>query len=231
MISVVMPYWQRQAILELNLAAYCNLYQGIDIEIVIVDDGSPEPAVANGAYPWPVQIVRLPRKDVALNPSVALNAGVAAAAGDVIVLTNPEVVHRAPILVEMVQEIERIGPCGYVAAACWSIHWKYWYCHSTECPPPAEIGRARMPDGAGLHFCSMLYRPFFDKVGGFDEEYRDGKGYEDSDLLWRLHAAGASFRIRDDLVTDHHDCPRTKWPAGGADRNRAIFEARWPERC
>ena len=98
MISVVMPYWRRQDILALNLSAYRDLYPHEDIEIVVVDDGSPEPAEIFGAYPWPVNVVRLPAKEIALNPCVAFNAGVAASCGEIVVLTNPEVIHRAPIL-------------------------------------------------------------------------------------------------------------------------------------
>lgn len=74
----------------------------------------------------------------------------------------------------------------------------------------------------------MLHREFFDQVGGFDEQYRDGQGYEDNDFLWALHKHGARFAICDDLVTDHLPCPRSQWPAGGAARNKAIFERKWP---
>ena len=227
MISVVMPYWRRQDILALNLSAYRDLYPHEDIEIVVVDDGSPEPAEIFGAYPWPVNVVRLPAKEIALNPCVAFNAGVAASCGEIVVLTNPEVIHRAPILGAMARELERMGPRGYVSAACWGVKNGWWYCHSTDMPRDADVGRAAMPKGAGLHFCSMLTRKFYDEIGGFSEEYRDGQGYEDNDLLWKLKIAGARFKICDDLVTDHYDAPRTQWPAGGAARNRAIFEARW----
>ncbi len=184
--------------------------------------------MAGELFPWPVKIVRLPGKDVALNPCVAFNAGVAASSGEFVALTNPEVLHRSPILPAMRLELAALGRKGYVAAACWGLKAGWWYCHSTDMPPDAEVGRAAMPQGAGLHFCAMLHRAFYDEIGGFDEAYRDGQGYEDNDLLWKLQAAGASFKIADDLVTDHLDCPRTEWPAGGAARNRAIFEAKWP---
>ncbi len=228
MISVVMPYWRRQVILERNLSSYRTLYPHDDIEIVIVDDGSPEPALAQGEFPWPVKVIRLPRKDAALNPCTAFNMGVAAASGDVIVLTNPEVIHRAPILGDMEVELKVLGPKGYVAAACWAARAEWWYCHSTKMPAAESVGRARTPRGAGLHFCAMLARDLYNEIGGFSEEYRDGQGYEDNDLLWKLQAAGACFKIRDDLVTEHHDSPRSEWPAGGAARNLAIFEAKWP---
>jgi GT2 family glycosyltransferase len=228
MISVVMPYWQRADILRANVAHYCKLYSGLDIEIVIVDDGSPERAAAPSSPPFAVRIVRLPDKTVAKNPCIPLNAGVAEARGEIIVLTNPEVVHRAPILAAMREHLNEIGPLGYIAAACRGRGW--WYCHSTDMPPNEAVGRVPSPPGAGLHFCSMLHRGLFDRAGGFDERYRDGQGYEDNDFLWRLHSAGARFMICDDLVCDHVMCPPAEWPAGGAARNREIFEKTWRRR-
>lgn len=221
-----MPYWNRAEVLAQNLERYRECY-GSGIEIIIVDDGSTEKPNLSGPYPHQRIVIRLPAKDHALNPCTAFNAGVAAASGDIIVLTNPEVIHRSPILGRMAAALADAGPKGYVAAACWGIKHCWWYCHSTDQPNAARVGRAFMPKGAGLHFCSMLNRSFYEDIGGFSEEYRDGQGYEDNDFLCKLEAAGAVFKICDDLVTDHHPCPPCQWPKGGAARNRAIFESKW----
>lgn len=226
MISVVMPYWKRLAVLEANLSSYEDFYQNDDIEIIVVDDGSGD-LKPNWNYGPMVSVIRLPLKDKALNPCVAFNEGVREAQGNIIVLTNPEVLHRQPILRDMQEHLERLGRNGYVSAACWSSSLKMWFCHSTKMPPDEQVGRARSPKGAGLHFCSMLNRPLYERIGGFTEDYRQGQGYEDNDFLWKLDKAGAKFEICDDLITDHYDCPRTDWPKGGAERNKAIFESRW----
>ncbi len=212
--------------LSRNLARYRDLYPLEPLEIIIVDDGSPEPPEIGDGFPWPVRLVTLPPKPHALNPCVPLNRAVARSKGEIIVLTGPEVIHRARILAVMRDKLGQLGPKGYVGAACWGGQW--WYCHSTLMPAPETVGRTKMPEGAALHFCSMLYREFFDDVGGFDEQYRDGQGYEDNDFLWSLHKYGARFAICDDLITDHLPCPRSQWPAGGAERNKAIFEHKWP---
>ncbi len=182
--------------------------------------------MAAGPFPWPVNVIRLPAKDHALNPCIAFNRGVAAARGDIIVLSNPEVVHRGAILGRLGRAVKEAGKKSYIAASCWGGGW--WYCHSNLMPPPVRVGRAPMPKDAGLHFCSALHRSFYEDVGGFDEDYRDGQGYEDNDFLWRLHNGGAQFVIRDDLVTDHQPCARSKWPKGGALRNQKLFEQKWP---
>lgn len=227
MISVILPYWNRQAVLAASLARYRELYADLHMEIVIVDDGSPERGVVDGDFPWRVQLVRLPYKTTPMNSCVPINLGVEASSGEYVVLTSPEVMHRAPILSRLREECERLGPKGYVSAACWGVERKFWYCHSTLEPDGLAIGRAKVPEGAKLHFCAMLRRALFDEVGGFSEEYRDGVSYEDNDFLWKLHRAGAVFGMRDDLVTDHMPAPRCKWPAGGLERNRKLFERTW----
>lgn len=221
-----MPYWMRREVLKGTLESYRSLYAGENLEIIIVDDGSPERPDISSDYPWPVRLIRLPDKAHALNPCVPLNYGAASASGEIIVLTNPEVVHRTAILGPMRDRLRELGPKGYVAAACWG---GWWYCHSKLMPAAETVGRAKMPEGAGLHFCSMLYRDFYDSIGGFSEEYRDGQGYEDNDFLWKLHRAQARFEIMDDQVCDHLTCPRSQWPAGGARRNKDIFTHNWSQ--
>ena len=197
----------------------------VEIGVLVVDDGSPEPARIGDKFPWPVSIIRLPGKTQALNPSVPFNVGVAASHGYIIVLTNPEVIHREAILPAMRDRLNDLGPKGYVIAACMGPGW--WYCHSTDMPSDNSVGRSPTPPGSGFHFCSMLRRSLYDEIGGFSEEYRDGQGFEDNDFLWKLHKAGAKFEICDDLVTDHFPCPRSNWVKGGGARNKAIFEKAW----
>jgi len=216
MISVIMPFWCRSQALQVNLAQYRKLYPSLDIEVIIVDDGSPEGTGMLDGFPWAVRRIRLPAKTAALNPCVPYNSGVRAARGDTIVLTNPEVVHRAPILETM---RDGLGERSYIAAACWSPARKKWYCHSSY--------RYKTPANAGLHFCAMLPRALYDEVGGFCEEYRFGQAFEDVDFLWKLHIAGTNCVIADELVTDHLKTTRPVWPYGGLDRNRIIFESRW----
>ena len=146
---MVLPYWQRGKILRDNLQQLKRLYSDLHaLEIIIVDDGSPEPAVIDDNYPWPVSIIRLPSKPHALNPCVPINRGVAKAIGDKIVITNPEVIHREPILQRMAA-VSRSDT--YVAAACQASNG-IWYCHSKLMLSDKAMGRAPSPKGAGLHF-------------------------------------------------------------------------------
>lgn len=191
MISICMPYWQRQRELDRSLAAYKRLYGHLDMEISICDDGSPTPVRAPGC-----KITTLPLKKYGLNPCVPMNAAVRASSGDVIVLTNPEIEHREDVLTGMLAMLE--GPDDYVTVACrdtsgmWIAGPKVNY--------NFENGRMPVPEGSHFHFCAMLRRELFDRVGGFDEEYRFGRSLEDNDWLWSLDAIGARFKLAPGMV-------------------------------
>jgi glycosyltransferase involved in cell wall biosynthesis len=223
MISVIMPYYNRSFALLRALSLFDVHYSGMDIEVIIVDDGSIDPPAVE-RYGFPAKIITLPRKDHPLSPCVPINVGVAYSKGDVLVITNPEMIHHKPVFQGMLATLERIGPSGVVMAAAFCREQDKWHCHSELCSYETP-----MPPGAGLHFCQMLYRTMWDRAGGFDRDYRDGAAYDDNDWAWRLHMAGAEFRIRDDLVVEHPKSgARLKWPAAGLIRNRELFEAKWP---
>lgn len=216
MISLVMPYYMRQAALDRSLLSIRRAYSDLEMEIVICDDGSPTPVEAPGC-----KIVRLPTKGHALNPCIPINRAVAVSTADVIVLSNPEIEHRTPVLQAMA---DGLGEDDYVMAACRDADTGQWLCASHV--RPGEEGRGPMPHGSGFHFCAMLSRRLFTRAGGFDEAYREGQAFDDNDWLFRLARAGANFRLRDDLIVWHYRTP-CQWPAGGHAKNRALFESRW----
>lgn len=220
MISVIMPYWNRQEATNKALEAYARHYSGLGVQVIVVDDGSPVPFVSPVHEGLQIKVVRLPAKDVPKNPSLCFNEGVKAAKHDFIVLTNPEILHEKPVLGEMLRELSRHTK-GYVLAAAWCPEEGRWHCKSDHKVP-------ENPAGTGLHFCSMLTRELFESVGGFDEAYRDGAGYEDNDFINKLVDVGAKFVIRDDLVVVHPKTGAvTKWDPNGFIRNRALFDYKW----
>ena len=227
MISIIMPYWNRSTLLTRSLDRMEELYSNYDLEIVIADDGSEDGCIINVSYPWPVHVISMSEKTHALNPCVPINLAVKASNGYIIVLTNPESYHPTAILGGMLDELVKTGPRGYILASTWSVEHKRWYCHSSiTSKVNATLGRLPLPKGSGLHFCSMMYRKFYDEIGGFDEDYRDGQGVEDNDFCWKLHEAGATFRMMDDLMVEHTSTP-TIWPAGGIARNSEIYRRKW----
>lgn len=222
MLSLVMPYWQRRAATDASLAAMAAHYRDLDMEVVIVDDGSPEPYHAPMGLPWPVRVLRLPEKSGPLNPCVPFNRGVEAARGDFIGITNPEMLHVRPVLQQMIDQLT--GPQAYVMAAC--RYGNTWHAHSSI-SGRVEAG-IQMPAGAVYHFLAVMHRGLWRRAGGFDEDYRDGAGYDDNDLLLRLQRVNADFIIRDDLVVEHvREGARAKWRPEQFERNKQLFQRKW----
>ncbi len=220
MISLILPYWNRK---EAADRAFRTLeqYQGTDLEIVLVDDGSEEPYIAPPSG-LNIQYVRLPYHQQPRSPLAAWNAGVAASTGEFVCLSCVEIMHPEPVLAEMALEVERLGPKGYVLAAAWCPEMDEWHCHTSRPVPTC-------PKGTGISFCGMMHRELFDSAGGFDPEYIVGAGFEDRDFIQRMHNAGALFLIRDDLKVVHpKDGAHIDW---GADRfaiNEALYFKKWP---
>lgn len=217
MISVCLPYWKRQEALDRMFEHYDQHYSGLlDLEFSVCDDGSPVAAVV----PEGVVLTRLPMKLLALNPCVPINAAIAASSGDVVVLTNPEVEHRTPILVEMLELLR--GPDDYVIGACMDVRrGGVWVAG----PGTNYESRLPVPPGAHFHFLTMFHRELWDRVGGFDEDYRKGQACDDNDWVWRLFAAGARFRCTTRQVAWHYPS-NLKWRIR---HNRELFFRKWPK--
>ena len=224
MISIILPYWDRQAAADAALESIANCYGNIDLEVVVVDDGTPEP-FRRPPLDLEIAVYRLPQKAKPLSPVTCWNEGVKVARGSTIVLSCIEVLHTSPVLGQMAAELELIGPDGYVLAAAWCPELLEWHCHSRF----YSAGAPPLPPGCGRAFCAMLSKELYLRAGGFDEEYRSGAGYEDIDWVYRLLQAGANFKIRDDLVVVH---PKTgasiRWGGEQFARNAALLAEKWP---
>lgn len=219
-ISLILPYWKRQAAADAALARLAAFYPYLDLEVIVVDDGDPEPFEVP-LLDMNLVCMRLPKKNRPLSPVTAWNRGVEIATGEVIALSCIEVLHERPILAEMLEELAERGPMAYVLAAAWCPEQKQWHCHSTVHFPEC-------PKGTGSSFCALMHRSLYQLVGGFDEVYREGAGYEDRDFIHRMHRAGAEFVIRDDLVVTHPKTGATiRWAGEQFARNEAIYRTRW----
>lgn len=221
MISLILPYWNRQEAADKSLKLLAKTYPDIDLEVVIVDDGNiipfKTPDVALN-----IKVVRLPLKTDPKSPCVPWNEGVKAANGDIVILSCIEILHEKPVIQEMVKNLKELGQTGYVLASAWCPEQEQWHCHSTVKVP-------QNPIGTGLSFCAALYKSFYWEAGGYDEDYRDGAGYEDNDFINRMLRVNAKFVIRDDLVVTHPKSgATTHWPSGSFQKNQELFFSKWP---
>jgi hypothetical protein len=220
MISLILPYWDRQQAADIALDLLAQQYADLDIEVVVVDDGNRIPFKVPD-LPLKFNIITLPFKDAPKCPATAWNAGVAASTGDIVALSCVEILHTNKILDKMESVTRAAGDDAYVLAAVYCPDQKKWHCHSSVAVPGC-------PDGTGIAFLGTMHRELWDRAGGFDEDYRDGAGYEDRDFIHRMVKAGANFIIADELVVIHPKRAATiRWEQSGFARNEAIFKKRW----
>lgn len=229
MISLILPYWQRQEATERALRLMSHHYGRLALEVIVVDDGSEDAFEPPDGLAFPLRVIRLPVKDGPLNPCVPINVGASAAIGELIALSSPEMLHVNPVLPQMAMEIAKGGPLTYVMAAVWNPEKGRWHCHSSRTRTDQGDVGSWLPPGADYHFMSMMTRYLWDATDGFDPDYRWGAGYDDPDFVMRLHRAGAKFVHRDDLIVHH---PRTgaksPWAPQMFERNRKLFMHKWP---
>ena len=221
MISIILPYWDRQEAANKAFELFEKHYSNADIEIVVVDDGNKIPFKVPSKN-LNVKVIRLPEKNEPKSPVTCWNAGVKEASGEVIVLSCIEILHPSPVLEKMEAAVLDGGDNAYVLAAAWCPEEGAWHCHSSVRVP-------RNPEGTGIAFCGAMRKALFEKAGGFDEDYRDGAGYEDNDFINRMLAAGANFIIRDDLTVVHPKSGATiQWGAEKFERNFSLYKEKWP---
>jgi glycosyltransferase involved in cell wall biosynthesis len=188
-ISVVMSYHNRLRLLEKTMESIA-MSEVRPHEIIIMDDASDIPLVCEGA-----KVVRIELKDRWYNNScVAYNMGFKMATGDVILIQNPECYHVGDIL-SYVEENIKEGL--YLSFGCYSLNREEtdafhdgtsvvirdgkcdtvnrngWYNHSVYRP-------------VGYHFCSAITTTDMNRLGGFDEKYAMGVGFDDDDLVQRV---------------------------------------------
>ena len=212
-VSVVVPYWDRPDALRAFYDQVTRWHSDPKYEFIIVNDGCMKAPAWQG--PPNTRVVHLPDKRDPLNPSVPLNRGVAEACADIIVLTGCEILHRKPDdLSRLVSLVEREGD--YAVAACWDTQRKW-------------IQHTKLGHNTRLHWLTATHREWFHTVGGFDEDYRHGYAWEDTDFVRRLEHAGTRFIVTDDIIVEHRSelQPGKLNCRGKLPNNQALFQSKW----
>jgi len=214
MISIVMAYYNRLPQLQATLESISESSIASELEVIIVDDGSLEDQKASLVevipYPFKLNIIYLDPKDKDwVNPCIPFNIGFKAATGDKIIIQNPECYHYTdiPLVVNNVLQ-ENL----YLSFPCYSLNEE-----TTEKVKSVDIkdlpNRAMRFDGdlgwynhiqhrpVYYHFCSAIMKSDLDELGGFDERYAKGKGFDDNEFLVRIHRMGMDIGVPErDLV-------------------------------
>lgn len=197
--SILMPYLDRVNQLARTLESFQTLYSARnDWEVIIVADAKNTREQVREL----VQLVdraKLPRIRVRFfgqkdwhNPAPLYNYAAVEAFGSILLLTSPEVRHLSDVLTGLDWEYPGGEGNHYVVCACraHSGAKRQWFQHSVHRP-------------ADYHFCSAISAQLYRSLGGMDERFSMGCGYEDDEWRDRVRRAGVRIVRRDDLVTEH----------------------------
>lgn len=223
--SFLIPYHDRLPQFERTVDGFAQLYaKRSDYELVVILDKKSSHQLADLLnLLWESKIPHRisPAFATTMNPAPHFNQAASAARGDFFLLTSPEVYHVVDILSDADHLFEQ-NSNAYLVCACESMtaegRHHMWYQHS-------QLRNKR------YHFCSILSRESWGKVGGFDEEYAAGIAYDDDDFLARVEKAQLEIVLRDDLLTrhQHHEKPyeRTRQRKELVQKNRDLYFRKW----
>ncbi len=235
-LSIVMPTWNGRELLERHLPAVMTELEswesasGRSGELVISDDGSCDGTAAWLVAHWPrVRLERSPRNR---GFAPAVNAGVAAARGEYVLLLNNDLDLLpgaiAPLLERMAAEPELFGltlraercsgefetggKCGRLRRGFWEA-WRNF-----DCPPGAACGDSFALVGG---FC-IFRRQSFLAMGGLDQDFAPYY-WEDLDLSYRARKRGWRLGY-EPRARVRHEISATTLRHAGAFRRAAITE-------
>ncbi|OLT21893.1 hypothetical protein BJF81_14320 [Ornithinimicrobium sp. CNJ-824] len=240
-VSVVVPYYRGQAMLDVILAQL-DAQDGVvgGLEVVVADDGSPEPPTVHGtragaevggdgtvvtAGRWPVRVVRQGRDG--FRAGAARNLGARHGAGRVVVFVDGDTVPATGTVVDLQKACRTPGSTlavghrrhAMLTGPDGAVTWP----PQDELPEPEWLAQgfaatadlAEADDGGFRWIISAVMavdRALWDVLGGFDERLR-GYGGEDWELAWRAWLAGADLAHVPDAVA-WHDGPDLKGREG-----------------
>jgi len=224
-ISIVTAYYNRKRLFLRTLESIQRQITDfkLEAELIVVDDGSTtdqrlEDVVER--FPF-MKIVRLESENKWYrNSCVPFNCGFEYATGEMVVIQNPECFHYGNIL-EFVSQHGEKGK--YLSFGCFSLDKKTtdteslfhdnqhlkemfqihdrlvqhdgdlgWYNHSIHRP-------------AAYHFCSAIHKDDLFALGGFDERYARGIGFDDDEFVHRIKLKPLKIEFVDYEIVLHQN--------------------------
>ena len=244
-ISVVVPCFEAPGALALTLAGLEGQdYPRALFEVIVVDDGSRPPLRVPASTALPVRTVRQERRGFGL--ARARNAGARAAAHDILVFLDGDVIAEAGLLAaharwhHAVSDALTLGFCACVSVADMDAaairdrpgSLEQLFAGRPFDKPWLERHMARTADLTTGHddlFRAVtghnlgISRAFFEEVGGFDESFARYGG-EDTEFGYRVQMRGGLLVPARDAFGWHQG----RWAEGrtGKERDQALQRAK-----
>ena len=197
--SVIIPVWNGEPVIDACLQALAAQQDERLIEVICVDNASPDNSAALIAQRHPT--VRLLREPINLGFAGGCNRGIAAAQGDVIILLNQDAFVQPGWLAALLQALAapQVGVVG-----CKILYpdgktiqhaggWMEWPLALGHHHGDGELDQGQWDQTREVEWVTgaalAIHRPVLDQVGGLDEGFFPGY-FEDADLCLRVNAAG-----------------------------------------
>jgi GT2 family glycosyltransferase len=213
-VSIVVPVHNQYAVTRRCLAAIAYAPTRVPYELIVVDDGSSDGSAE--ALAEEASGVRVIRHDFSRGFNQACCSGVAAARAEFVLLLNNDTEPCAGWLEELLEPFERWPDTGLVGAqlvladgrlqesGC--IVWgngEPWNVGRGGNPYDPRYSYSRQVDyvsGAAL----IIRRSLWNQLGGFSPEFSPAY-FEDTDLAFKVRAAGFRVRVAPLARVIHHE--------------------------
>lgn len=200
LISVIVPVRNGLPWLEDQLKALVAQQCRQTWEVIVADNVSTDLSVsvvqgfADLGHP-----VRFVDASAVHGPAAARNAGVRAAAGELLAFCDADDIVQPGWLAACVEALANADLVGGVFDS-WSLNGLQAPCPRVFALPPAmrQFGFLQ----AGLSSNLAVHREAFDEVHGFAEDLTVG---EDTDICWRMQLRGYKFVVAEDAVVARRD--------------------------
>lgn len=192
-------------------------------EVIVVDNGSQDPAVVQGLEFW-TSISKIPMKVIQLRHNLGfiggMNSGIRKATGDIIVaLSNDVSIISDGFIKEIHQEFEKdksivAGPTLYTIDTGWN-----------------KFGNEIIPYVEG--WCVACHKDMWNSAGMFDERYAPSD-YEDVDFSYKAVKQGAKLVQLKSGLAQHYGAKTFGYNPerlARTHRNRKIFAEYWGLPC
>jgi glycosyltransferase involved in cell wall biosynthesis len=210
-ISIVSAYFNRRDLL-INTLNTIKKTSHNDFEYIVVDDCSDDEHRIEdlcNEYDF-LKVIRLERENKwYVNPCIPFNIGFTHISGDLVIIQNPECLHVGDILSYVNQHLTDDN---YLNFSCYSANLETTNKFKTLDLSVEVIhnevvfeDRSVLSDGdcgwynhpsfrpVGYHFASAITNSNLKLMGGFDERYATGIGYDDDEFLRRIRRSNMRF--------------------------------------